>query len=276
MENNNNTRINVVRAKGFTSMLNIHLQDSRLSLKAIGLMSKMLSLPDNWDYSVAGLAAICKEGEKAIRSALDELETYGYLTRQQSHNKAGRFSNTIYTLYEDPKENPTKTPCAQKGETVNKTPCAQKRRAVNGREKNTNINTINYVNSIKVSTKAKTQKKNTSPKKRESYDDILTAEIESPEVRAALIEYIKARKMQKKSLTNYALKKLIKDLKTMSIDPVEQIKIIDAATVNGWGCFYPSRAAEKQNTKKNDFKKFNQRDYSKEQTAALEVKLLGG
>ena len=60
-------------------MSNYHLRSTNLSLKAIGLLSKVLSLPENWDYSISGLTAICKEKETAIKAALDELKHWGYL-----------------------------------------------------------------------------------------------------------------------------------------------------------------------------------------------------
>ncbi|MBQ1576687.1 MAG: helix-turn-helix domain-containing protein, partial [Oscillospiraceae bacterium] len=73
--------IRVEHNANYTTMSNFHLRDSRLSLRAMGLMSKMLSLPDDWDYTVAGLASICKEGRDAVRKALMELEGAGYLVR---------------------------------------------------------------------------------------------------------------------------------------------------------------------------------------------------
>ena len=67
----------VEKTKNYTVMSNYHLNDPRLSLKAIGLLSKILSLPEAWDYTVAGLARICREGRDAVRSALAELEEAG-------------------------------------------------------------------------------------------------------------------------------------------------------------------------------------------------------
>ncbi len=93
--------IRVERNKNFTHMANYHLRDKTLSLRAVGLMSKMLSLPDTWAYSVAGLAGICKEGREAVRKVLQELETAGYLTREQSR-EGGHFAGYDYTLHEEP------------------------------------------------------------------------------------------------------------------------------------------------------------------------------
>ncbi len=93
--------IRVPHNDNFTMMANYHLKDRRLSLRAVGLMCKMLSLPDDWDYTVTGLAAICKEGREAVRKVLQELEEAGYLERDQSR-EGGRFSGYDYNLYEQP------------------------------------------------------------------------------------------------------------------------------------------------------------------------------
>ena len=94
----------IEKNKNYTAMSNYHLQDINLSLKAIGLLSKMLSLPDNWDYSQAGLARICKDGEDSIGSALKELEKYGYLVRERTRDANGRMSSMVYHVYEIPKD----------------------------------------------------------------------------------------------------------------------------------------------------------------------------
>lgn len=73
------TVMRTFKNKNYTVMSNTHLRDKNLSLKAKGLLSVMLSLPDNWNYSIAGLVAICKENETAIKSALNELKENGYL-----------------------------------------------------------------------------------------------------------------------------------------------------------------------------------------------------
>ena len=92
----------VDKNRNYTVMSNYHLRDTSLSLKAIGLLSKMLSLTDEWDYTTRGLAAICKEGVDAIGAALKELEISGYLVRRQLRDAKGRITDTEYTIYEQP------------------------------------------------------------------------------------------------------------------------------------------------------------------------------
>lgn len=94
----------VERTRDYTVMCNHHLKDSNLSLKAKGLLSMMLSLPDEWNYTTRGLAAICKEGVDAIGKTLKELELAGYIIRRQLRGKDGRISDTEYTIFEKPRK----------------------------------------------------------------------------------------------------------------------------------------------------------------------------
>ena len=88
--------------KNYTVMSNYHLRDINLSCKACGLLSKMLSLPEEWDYTTRGLASICKDGVDSIGSALKELERCGYLVRNRIRDNRGRIKDTEYVIYETP------------------------------------------------------------------------------------------------------------------------------------------------------------------------------
>lgn len=94
----------VERTKNYTVMANYHLDDRRLSLKSKGLLSVMLRLPEDWDYTIEGLSAICQEGKAAIRGAVEELEQAGYICRCQTHDADGHFSGNEYVIYELPQE----------------------------------------------------------------------------------------------------------------------------------------------------------------------------
>lgn len=85
-------------------MSNHHLRDQQLSLKAKGLLSQMLSLPPDWDYSIGGLSAINCEGKHAIRSALMELEQHGYIKRTQRIDATGKYAGYEYTIWEVPNQ----------------------------------------------------------------------------------------------------------------------------------------------------------------------------
>ena len=92
----------VNKTRDFTVMGNTHLRDKNLSLKAVGLLSKMLSFNDGWQFSTRGLAAICKEGPDAILSALKELEQNGYLIRHRGRDSKGRLVTTEFDIFESP------------------------------------------------------------------------------------------------------------------------------------------------------------------------------
>lgn len=103
---NNASVVRVHKNTDFTIMSNHHLRNMKLSLKAVGFMSKLLGLPDDWCYSIAGLVKICKEGETAVRSALHELidEKYVYVEKlPPNYSKSGRFEY-VYHIYEIPYE----------------------------------------------------------------------------------------------------------------------------------------------------------------------------
>ena len=92
----------VEKNKGYTVMSNHHLRNKELTLKAKGLLSQMLSLPENWDYTLAGLSHINKESIDAIRTAIWELEKAGYIERSQGRDQKGKMTAITYTIYEQP------------------------------------------------------------------------------------------------------------------------------------------------------------------------------
>lgn len=198
--------IRVDKTKNYTVMSNYHLRDERLSLKAVGLMSWMLSLPDNWDYSVAGIASCRKEGKDAIRAILKELEEAGYLVRETKRDENGRFA-TEFILRENPladKENNR----VGKSATVNPT----------------------QINTKEQSTKKESKKE----EKRRSYADIINSLVDDPNVKEALQSYLQMRIMQKKAPSNKALILLVERLKELSSKPEEQVAIINQSIRGGY------------------------------------------
>ncbi len=91
----------IKKEEGYTVMSNYHFKDKRLSLKAKGLLSLMLSLPDNWDFSMMGLTSICIESRDTIRKIINELKINKYLKVVENRDKNGRFYYE-YTIYEKP------------------------------------------------------------------------------------------------------------------------------------------------------------------------------
>ena len=97
----------VERNTGYTVMSNHHLRNKELTLKAKGLLSQMLSLPEDWDYTLAGLSHINREKIDAIREAVRELERAGYIVRSRERDEKGRLRGADYVIYEQPQLTPT-------------------------------------------------------------------------------------------------------------------------------------------------------------------------
>ena len=96
------TVFHVAKNTNYTVMSNHHLRNRELSLKAKGLLSQMLSLPEKWDYTLQGLTYINREQIDAIRQAVHELERAGYIVRTRERDSRGRLRGTEYTIYEEP------------------------------------------------------------------------------------------------------------------------------------------------------------------------------
>ena len=120
----------IERNRDYTVMSNHHLRDTELSLKSKGLLSMMLSLPEEWNYTTRGLAAICKEGADCIGSALRELEQAGYIVRSRIRDSKGKIVDVEYIIYETPhKPQPQSAPSRpERPDTENPdmdTPCPE-------------------------------------------------------------------------------------------------------------------------------------------------------
>ena len=129
----------VEKTKDYTVISNHHLKDVELSLKSKGLLSMMLSLPDEWNYSTRGLAAICKEGVESIGTTLKELENAGYIVRNRLRDSKGRITDTEYVIYECPQVPHTDVPDTESPYTGNPdmdkpdadSPCTEKSAQLN-------------------------------------------------------------------------------------------------------------------------------------------------
>lgn len=103
-------QVRVEKKDHFTRIDNGLIQNPEISLKAKGLLAYMLSLPDDWDYSISGLSVKCKEGKSSIRGAITELMEHRYITRSLARDENGRIGGYEYVVYEEPQpscENPT-------------------------------------------------------------------------------------------------------------------------------------------------------------------------
>ena len=232
--------IRVNKKKNYTCMSNYHLRDTNISLKAIGLLSKILSLPDDWDYSLNGLVAICKEDIRSVRNALNELKENGYVTITKIPPQKGlNRIQYIYDIYEEPIKNEDVQNVYIQNEDIQKEDI----------QKDIQLNT-NKLNTKELNKEQSITEDNIKKvsKKEESFDDIIDNSVENEDVKKELYEFIKMRKLIKRPLTNRALEMIINKLNSLSKDEKEQIKILDQSIINNWQNIYPVKEDERKST----------------------------
>lgn len=227
--------IRVEKNKNFTCMSNVHLRDNRLTLKAKGLLSLILSLPDDWTYSVAGLTSIVPEGERAIEHALKELKVNGYVSinkKTPAQTDSGRYEyEYIIREIPDQKQDPQNS-------TLETTPLKQHVRK-QGVENNT-LETWPYINNVKPNTDVQITdiqitdiNKHSKADKPADTQSVLDT-IKNAELIDALNEFIKYRKEIKHPVTPHALKLLIDRLGKLATTDKDKIEILNQSMVNGW------------------------------------------
>ena len=169
----------VEKTKDYTVMANHHLRNTTLSLKAKGLLSLMLSLPDDWDYTLKGLARICRDGVDSIAAAVNELEKAGYIVRRRVRDDKGRVGEMEYTILENPKDNispkrdfPVQENPVQEN-PVQEKPEQEKRPQLSTKESNTQELSIQEPNPI-----LSNQMGTDESTKREQYRELLKENIE--------------------------------------------------------------------------------------------------
>jgi hypothetical protein len=216
------------KTKNYTVMSNYHLRDNNLSLKAKGLMSLLLSLPDDWDFSINGLLSLIKESETCLRSTLDELKRFNYLIVTKYNDENGRF-DYIYNLYEIPQTEPL--PDTQK-------PDIQNLYMENGGQLNTNIINTERLNT---DSKEKSRKKEKSTKitALEALEGFKEEFNLSEELTETFKDFIEMRKEIKDPITVNGLKRAINKLLTLSEDPEERIEIINQSIIAGYKGLFP-------------------------------------
>ena len=202
--------IRVNKTKDYTVMANYHFRDKNLSLKAKGLLSMMLSLPDGWGYSIEGLVKLSSDGRASVMAALNELEKFNYLKRSRSRDLSGKLGEAVYDIFEQPK---SVFPTLEKP-TLEK-PTLENRTLLNTNKLNTKV--LN-TNNKKVS---KAQSKPV-----ENFDSIIQKSTESTELREALVEFVKFRKLIKKPMTNKALELIIAKLNKVGQSVRERVVIL--------------------------------------------------
>ena len=241
--------IRVEKTKNYTCMSNIHLRDKNLSLKAKGLMSLILSLPDDWHYTVAGLASIIKEGETVVTNTLSELKKNGYLTVKKlspAQTDSGRFEYE-YTVHEQPVQNPEVEKQGIEKQGVENNPLETT--PLKQPPCNNPLETWVYNNNVnqvqKLNTDINTETKNKAKLPQKSFSDIIEAATEDLDLQEALKQFVEFRKSIRKPLTEHALDLLIKKLFEIGSTDAERIEILNQSIINGWqGVFALDRRKE--------------------------------
>ena len=201
----------------FTVIDNTIFRDSSLSNKALGMLCRMLSLPDGWEFSVMGLVALSNDGKSAVMSQLEELEEHGYLARKQVR-VGGKIAGVEYIVSETRMSD---SPYAENQH-------AGKQHAEEPTQSNTNISIT---------------KKSITKNIYEGLPDNLTE---------TLYEFEEMRKSIKKPMTDAARKRLIRELQKLAGENVQlMIKILDQSILNSWAGVYPLKGSTKQSGKAN-------------------------
>lgn len=232
--------IRIEKTKNYTVMSNEHLRDPALSLAARGLMSMMLSLPDDWDYSVNGLLTLCKEGRTVVQRSLSEMEKAGYLTRQRINTEGGRFTYE-YTLTES-KQPQAGLPCTEKPFTVEPLtvkPCTVNQQQLNTDLPNTDIPNTDLQITEKKPRKARKDAKAEKEEKKEK-DHPLPVLMLQPKAREIFPEFEAMRTKIKRPLTPYAKGLAVKKLITLAGDDEQkQVAILEQSIANSWQGLFP-------------------------------------
>ena len=227
--------IRVQKTQNYTVMSNHHLRNKELSLKAKGLISLMLSLPPDWDYSVAGLVSICKESHTSIRSALKELEEHKYLVRERKNSEKGYFVYE-YTLYEIPEPHAVNQHTVEKEADPVQT---ENRRQLSKEELNTKELSKEEIN------KEERDKGNIYI---EEFENILNEEVAQESLRDLYRNYLDMRESSEAPMTPRGLRMLIQRCERLSnMDPELQKALVEAAIINNWKNVYLPNEQDVQN-----------------------------
>lgn len=231
------------KTDNYTVMSNHHFKEREMSLKAKGLLSLMLSLPDTWNYNIGGLVKLSKDGKDGVMSALNELESFGYLKRQQIVNDKGQFAGVEYNIFEVPQEvNPdadNKKSAKQKTAKAH----AEKRHQLSKKELNTND-----IKELNVSS---------NKKEKEKIDSLLQS-VGNTDLIELYWSYMDMRQGMDAPLTAKGLEMLIARCERLSNNNIRiQKLLLENAIINGWKNVFLPKESELENVNneyKNDLK----------------------
>lgn len=218
------------KTKDFTIMSNTHFKERGMSLKAKGLLSLMLSLPDDWNYNIKGLCALSKDGKDSVMSALAELEQFGYLSRTREIDSKGRFSGVRYDIFETPQQ---ENPIVEKQDSVNPNP------DFSNAEEPPLLRT-NSINNLKNQELMELERE----QEEEIYE--ILRDIADSELRELYTDYVIQRREGGSPLTPKGLHMLIaRGYRLSDSDMAVHRAIVETAIINQWQNLYAPRDEEK-------------------------------
>ena len=222
------TVVRVNKTANYTVLSNYHFKERNMSLKAKGLLSLMLSLPEDWNYTISGLVKLSKDGKDGVMVALVELEKFGYLSRERTTNSKGQFSGIEYNIYEKPQRD---LPIADK--PILDKPNAENAKLLNTKELNKDLLNTDIIY-------------------------ILDNEIRNLELRSLYKEYLEMRIDIEAPLSSSGLRKLIERVERLANgDNALQAAMIEAAIINNWKNIYlPNEQDAANNTTLAEKKRF--------------------
>lgn len=231
--------IRVNKTNNYTVLSNYHFKEKAMSLKAKGLLSLMLSLPDCWDYSIAGLVSLSKDGKDSVMSALAELEKFGYLARRRTTNSKGQFSGVEYNIYEQPQP---KNPIAEKQNEENQ-----------NAEKPTQLRT----KFIKSSSKEEDTKLLNTYEISPEMEVLLFRLVPNNSIRDLYKDYIRMREEIEAPMTERGLEMLVHRCERLSgMSEKKQKLLLEAAIINNWKNVYHPKGNEVKEEVMRELKSF--------------------
>lgn len=227
--------VRVNKTKNYTVLSNYHFKEKRMSLKAKGLLSLMLSLPDDWNYSISGLVKLSKDGKDSVMSALSELEKFGYLHRVKTTNDKGQYSGIEYNIYEEPQAEFSVTDKQNAEKLKADKQDAEKPPQLNTNSLNTKDNKLLYnIN---------------------NYIHILDT-IPDEHLRNLYCYFLDNRNMLGAPLTVKGLELLIERVREIAgLDTDRQKALLRTAVINNWKNVYP-KGEEPKSSAADELKKF--------------------
>jgi len=223
---------------GYTTLSNYHLRDKRISLKAKGLLSLMLSLPDDWRYSVKGLASIVKEGTESIETTIKELKAFGYIEVTKVRNPENGLFEYVYDVYETPEK--IKYPEGY-NPPLDVPPLETPPLIINKDKQNTEKQNTEIIKE-----KSRKKEKSTKLSALEALEGFKEEFNLSEELTEAFKDFIEMRKEIKDPITVNGLKRAINSLFKLSADPGEQLEIINQSIIAGYKGLFPLKTNQRQ------------------------------